>query len=181
LWAPALCRFRVPDGRLLRCPAPSALGKRRSRLRSIAALQDVADFGRGFPNFAPAFWSAVVGASPLPLSFAGWAFIEVSRFIRARKAAKSLRSIAAVQDVADFACGFPNFASVFWSAVVGVSSLPLPGAGRALIEVSSSIRARKAAKSLALHRRTPRRRRLRVGLPEFRASVLDRTIRPQSQ
>jgi hypothetical protein len=62
------------------------------------------------------------------------------------------------------------------SAVVGASPLPLSDAGRAFIEVTTSIRARKAAKSLALHRRSPKRRRLRMGLPESRVSVLECTI-----
>jgi hypothetical protein len=41
----------------------------------IAAVQYVADFAWCFPILAPASWSAVVGASPLPLSYAGRTFI----------------------------------------------------------------------------------------------------------
>jgi hypothetical protein len=40
---------------------PHTRSKAAKSLRSIAALQNVADFARGFPILAPASWSAVVG------------------------------------------------------------------------------------------------------------------------
>jgi hypothetical protein len=80
---------------------------------------------------------------------------------------------ATVPSASKSAWGFPNFAPAFWSAVVGASPLPLSHAGRTFVQRTTSPRARKAANPLALHRRTPKRRRLRMGLPEPRASVLE--------
>jgi hypothetical protein len=68
---------------------------------------------------------SIVGESPLPLPHAGRTFSGRTISPRARKAAKSLRSIAALQNVAAFARGCPNRAPAFWSAVVGASPLPL--------------------------------------------------------
>jgi hypothetical protein len=48
LWAPALYRFRMPDGRSIIAPPPHPLEKRRIRFRSIAALQNVADIALAF-------------------------------------------------------------------------------------------------------------------------------------
>jgi hypothetical protein len=79
-----------------------------------------------------------VGASPLPLSTAGRTFIQRITSPPAQKAANPLRSIAALQNVADFARRFPNLAPASWSVVVGASPLPLSYAGRAFIPLTTS-------------------------------------------
>jgi hypothetical protein len=84
-----------------------------------------------------------VGASPPPLSNAGRTIIQRTHLPTRSKAANPLRSIAALQNLADFARGFPNLAPASWSAVVGARPPPLANAGRTIIQRTTSPPARK--------------------------------------
>jgi hypothetical protein len=122
--------------------------KAAKSLRSIAALQKVADIAWGFPNLAPAFWTAVVGASPLPLSHAGRTFNHRTTSPPARKAANPLPLHRRTPKRGRHRTGFPNCAAASWSAVVGASPLPLSFAGWTFIQPIHIHTRSKAAKSL---------------------------------